>query len=108
MNKKTTTVRKSREPEHHHMMFDSLLGIIVGFVSIHLYIIRIFVDYDLSYITDLIYVFSAMLCILLGFFTRYLIHELEHITELYHNSKRYNMTEKGADQMPSSEESRIQ
>ena len=108
MNKKTTTVRKSREPEHHHMMFDSLLGIIAGFVSITLCFIRIFIDCDLSFLTDYLYMPSAMLCILLGFFTRYLIHELEHITELYHNSKRYNMTVKGADQMPSSEESRIQ
>ena len=108
MNKKTTTVRKSREPEHHHMMFDSLLGIIVGFVSITLYFIRIFIDYDLSFLTDYIYMLSAMLCILLGFFTRYLIHELEHITELHYNSKRYNQTEKGVDHMPSSEDSSIQ
>ena len=34
--------------------------------------------------------------------------EPEHITELHYNSKRYNMSEKGADQMPSYEESKIQ
>ena len=108
MTKKQSTIRTCREPELQHMMFHANMGIIIGLAPMTLYLCQTFLGYDLSLITDITFLYLGMLCLLLSFSTRYLIHELEHITELHYNSKRYNQTEKGVDHMPSSEDSRIQ
>ena len=55
MTKKHSTVRKCREPELQHMMFHAYIGSIVGLAPMTLYILQIFVDYDLSLITDFIF-----------------------------------------------------
>ena len=105
MTKKHSTVRKCREREHVHMMFYANVGSIVGLAPMALYLFRIFVDYDLSLISDFIYLYLGVVCLLLSYFTRYLIHRLEHITDLYYSSDKWNKTDKGADQVPSSGES---
>lgn len=105
MTKKHSTVRKCREPELQHMMFHAYIGSIVGLAPMTLYILQIFVDYDLGLITDFIFWYLGLLCLLLSFSTCYLIHELEHITELHYSSKRYNKTDNGAAQVPPSGES---
>ena len=107
MNKKQSTIRTTLEREHVHMMFYANVGSIVGLAPMTLYILQIFVDYDLGLITDFIFWYLGLLCLLLSFSTCYLIHELEHITELHYSSKRYNKTDNGAAQVPSSGESEI-
>jgi len=62
------------------------VGSIVGLAPMTLYFIRIFVDYDLSLIADFTYMYLGMICLLMSYFTRYLINQLEHITGLYYSS----------------------
>lgn len=90
MNKKQSTIRTSREREHVHMMFFANVGSILGLAPMILYLFRIFVDYDLSLIADFIYMYLGMICLLLSYFTRYLINQLEHITDLYYGSDKWN------------------
>lgn len=105
MNKKRSTIRTSREREHVHMMFHANVGSILGLAPMTLYLFRIFVDYDLSLISDYIYLYLGVLCLLLSYFTRYLINQQEHITDLYYSSDKWNKTDKGADQVPPTGES---
>lgn len=105
MNKKQSTIRTSLEREHVHMMFYANVGSIVGLAPMTLYLFRIFVDYDSSLIADFIYLYLGVVCLLLSYFTRYLIHRLEHITDLYYSTDKWNKTDKGADQVPPTGES---
>ena len=107
MNKKQSTIRTRREREHVHMMFHANVGSILGLAPMTLYLFRIFVDYDLSLITDFIYLYLGVLCLLLSYFTRYLIHQLEHITDLYYSSDKLNKSDIGADQVPTLENQEI-
>ena len=99
MTKKQSTIRTSREREHVHMMFYANVGSIVGLAPMTLYFIRIFVDYDLSLIADFIYMYLGIICLLLSYFTRYLINQLEHITDLYYSSDKWNKTDNVAAQV---------
>ena len=99
MTKKQSTIRTSREREHVHMMFYANVGSIVGLTPMTLYFIRIFVDYDLSLISDFIYMYLGVICLLLSYFTRYLINQLEHITVLYYSSDKWNKTDNVAAQV---------
>ena len=99
MNKKQSTSRTSREREHFHMMFYANVGSILGLAPMTLYLFRIFVDYDLSLIADFIYMYLGMICLLLSYFTRYLINQLEHITDLYYGSDKWNKTDNVAAQV---------
>ena len=99
MTKKQSTIRTSREREHVHMMFYANVGSIVGLTPMTLYFIRIFVDYDLSLISDFIYMYLGVICLLLSYFTRYLINQLEHITDLYYSSDMWNKTDNVAAQV---------
>ena len=99
MNKKRSTIRTSREREHVHMMFHANVGSILGLAPMTLYLFRIFVDYDLSLISDYIYLYLGVLCLLLSYFTRYLINQLEHITDLYYGSDKWNKTDNVAAQV---------
>lgn len=105
MNKIQSTIRTSLEREHVHMMFYANVGSIVGLAPMTLYLFRIFVDYDSSLIADFIYLYLGVICLLLSYFTRYLIHRLEHITDLYYSTDKWNKTDKGADQVPPTGES---
>lgn len=105
MNRKQSTIRTSREREHVHMMFYANVGSIVGLAPMTLYLFRIFVDYDLGLIADFIYLYLGVVCLLLSYFTRYLINQLEHITDLYYSSDKWKRPYKGADHVPSSGES---
>lgn len=98
MNKKQT-IRTSREREHVHMMFYANVGSIVGLAPMTLYLFRIFVDYDLSLIADFIYMYLGVICLLLSYFTRYLINQLEHITDLYYGLDKWNKTDNVAAQV---------
>ena len=99
MTKKQSTIRTSREREHVHMMYYANVGSIVGLTPMTLYFIRIFVDYDLSLISDFIYMYLGVICLLLSYFTRYLINQLEHITDLYYSSDMWNKTDNVAAQV---------
>ena len=99
MTKKQSTIRTSREREHVHMMYYANVGSIVGLTPMTLYFIRIFVDYDLSLISDFIYMYLGVICLLLSYFTRYLINQLEHITDLYYSSDKWNKTDNVAAQV---------
>ena len=99
MNKKQSTIRTSREREHIHMMFYANVGSILGLAPMTLYLFRIFVDYDLSLIADFIYMYLGVICLLLSYFTRYLINQLEHITDLYYGSDKWNKTDNVAAQV---------
>ena len=99
MTKKQSTIRTSREREHVHMMFYANVGSIVGLAPMTLYLFRIFVDYDLSLIADFIYMYLGVICLLLSYFTRYLINQLEHITDLYYSSDMWNKTDNVAAQV---------
>lgn len=105
MNKIQSTIRTSLEREHVHIMFYANVGSIVGLAPMTLYLFRIFVDYDSSLIADFIYLYLGVVCLLLSYFTRYLIHQLEHITDLYYSTDMWNKTDKGADQVPPTGES---
>lgn len=107
MTKKRSTIRTSRERENVHMMFYANVGSIVGLAPMTLYFIRIFVDYDLSLIADFIYMYLGVICLLMSYFTRYLINQLEHITDLYYSSDKWKRPNKGADQAPPLENQEI-
>ena len=99
MNKKQSTIRTSREREHIHIMLYANVGSILGLAPMTLYLFRIFVDYDLSLIADFIYMYLGVICLLLSYFTRYLINQLEHITDLYYGSDKWNKTDNVAAQV---------
>ena len=99
MNKKQSTIRTTLEREHVHMMFYANVGSILGLTPMTLYLFRIFVDYDLSLIADFIYMYLGVICLLLSYFTRYLINQLEHITDLYYGSDKWNKTDNVAAQV---------
>ena len=100
MNKKVNNTKRTiREPELQHIMLLTTLAIIFGFSPLALLICRMCFDYDVSDIIDMTYLYLGGLCSAMGLSVRYMIMELEHMTDLYYNSNKFDKIDRSINEI---------